>query len=123
MPTLVVNIRSGVHYDVYIGRGSKWGNPFAHVASRYETIQVATREEAVRQHAKWIKTQPKLLEALPELRGKVLGCHCGEDQACHGHTLALLADAITPEEVAEALHEGAAERRAFEATLKRSPRS
>lgn len=97
-PTLVVSIRSGIHYDVYIGRGSRWGNPFSHRPSRFDTIRVATREEAVNQHAKWIKTQPHLLEALPELRGKVLGCHCGEDQACHGHTghtLADLADALS----------------------------
>jgi hypothetical protein len=122
MPTLVVNIRSGLPYDVYVGRGSKWGNPFSHRPSRFDTIHVATREEAVARHAEWIKTQPQLLAALPELRGKRLGCHCGEDQACHAQTLADLADVITLEEVAEALKKGADARRAAERLLKRSPR-
>ena len=35
--------------------------------------------------------QPALLAALPELRGKRLGCWCAP-QACHGDVLAQLAD-------------------------------
>lgn len=124
MPTLVVNIRYGTrYYDVYVGRGSKWGNPFSHRPSRVAgTIYVKDRAEAVRRHAEWIRTQPQLLAAIPELRGKILGCHCGENDPCHAKTLADLADAITPEEVVEALKKGAAERQAAERTLKRSPR-
>ena len=72
-------------YDVYIGRPSKWGNPF-------EIGRDGTREEVIEKYKAWIVEQPELLAALPELRGKVLGCWCAP-KACHGHVLAELADA------------------------------
>ena len=66
-------------YDVYIGRGSKWGNPFR--------IGIdGTREDVIKQYRDWIKTQPHLLNSLEELRGKTLGCFCSP-QACHGDIL------------------------------------
>ena len=35
-------------HDVYIGRGSGFGNPYSHLDSKYgDTIKVDTREEAV----------------------------------------------------------------------------
>jgi hypothetical protein len=40
----------------------------------------------------WIQTQPQLMAALGELRGKVLGCWCKPLAACHGDVLAELAD-------------------------------
>ena len=66
-------------YDVYIGRGSKWGNPFR--------IGIdGTREDVIKQYGDWIQTQPHLLNSLEELRGKTLGCFCSP-QACHGDIL------------------------------------
>jgi hypothetical protein len=95
MPTLVVDIRSGAHYDVYIGRPSIWGNPYSHIPSRIDGVTyVASREEAVAQYRAWIKTQPRMLARLHELKGKRLGCHCSEYVPCHGHVLAELADAL-----------------------------
>ena len=89
--TTVVN-RRGSPFDVYIGRGSKWGNPFSHVHSIFpDVIHVATREEAIEKYRDWILTQPQLLAALPELQGKVLGCYCSP-KACHGDVLAELCD-------------------------------
>jgi hypothetical protein len=98
MPTLVVNSR--LHkYDVYIGRPSKWGNPFSHLPSVFDghTVwPVKTREEAVRRYREWILTQKGLLAELYELKDKTLGCPgCNPDtQQCHGHVLAELADAL-----------------------------
>ena len=70
-------------YDVRIDRRTKWGNPFK--------IGVdGTREEVIAKYEAWIKTQPALLAALPELRGKVLGCWCAP-KPCHGDVLARLA--------------------------------
>lgn len=79
-------------YDVYIGRPSKWGNKFTHLkrTTRAETV-VATREEAVARYEEWVKAQPALMAALPELRGKVLGCWCAPE-ACHGDVLLRLAN-------------------------------
>jgi len=83
MPTAVVNRRTAA-FDVYIGRPSKWGNPFV-------MSNELDRAEVIRRYEDWIKTQPDLLAALPELRGKVLGCFCAP-LACHGDVLARLAD-------------------------------
>lgn len=79
-------------YDIYIGRPSKWGNPFAHHAGTLARFRVASRDEAVDAYAEWIRTQPELMAELPELRGKVLGCWCAPKR-CHGDVLAELANA------------------------------
>jgi hypothetical protein len=72
-------------YDVFIARPSKWGNPFV-------IGQDGSRAEVIEKYERWILSQPVLLSALPELRGKVLGCWCSP-KACHGDVLARLADA------------------------------
>jgi hypothetical protein len=71
-------------FDVYIGRPSKWGNPF-------EIGRDGTREEVVRKYRLWILEQSDLLGDLHELRGKVLGCWCAP-KFCHGDVLDLLAN-------------------------------
>lgn len=76
-------------YDVYIGRPSKWGNPFSHQNDTIAKFKVATREEAIEKYEQWIKTQPHLMAALPELEGKTLGCWCSP-KACHGDVLVRL---------------------------------
>ncbi len=90
--SLVVHCgRSG--YDVYIGRPSKWGNPFSHKAGTLARFRVATRDEAIRQYEEWIRQQPLLMAALPELSGKVLGCWC-RPEACHGDVLLKLLEEL-----------------------------
>jgi len=71
-------------YNVYIGRPSKWGNPF-------EIGKDGTREEVIQKYADWIKTQPDLIADLPELRGQILGCWC-TPEACHGEVLDYMAN-------------------------------
>lgn len=83
MTTTVVHIKRAP-YDVYIGRPSKWGNPF--VIGRD-----GTRADVIRKYEKWLNTQPQLMNSLHELKGKTLGCWCAP-QACHGHVLARLAE-------------------------------
>ena len=56
-------------FDIYIGRPSRWGNPF-------EIGRDGTREEVIAKYEAWILTQPELLAALPELAGRTLGCWC-----------------------------------------------
>ena len=94
---LVVHKRNP--HDVYIGRPTKWGNPF--IIGRD-----GEREQVIAKHAYWILRQPQLMAALPELRGKRLGCFCAPD-SCHGDTLALLANNdwqdMTTEEIYNAL--------------------
>ena len=90
--TRVVNIRLRP-YDVLIDRSTKWGNPFTHRDGTRGVYRVGTRNFAVSNYLDWIKTQPELIAALPELRGKILGCHC-KPLACHGDVLAALADGL-----------------------------
>jgi hypothetical protein len=73
-------------YDVYIGRPSKWGNPYSHKNGTLAKYKTATREEAIQKYKEWILTQPDLMAALPELKGKTLGCWC-RPMLCHGDIL------------------------------------
>ena len=70
-------------YDVYIGRGSKWGNPFV---MRSE----ADRERVIEQFRKYlweqIKTGAITKDELRVLDGKRLGCFCAP-KACHGDVI------------------------------------
>lgn len=80
MTTKVVN-KYKESYDTYIGRGSKWGNPFVIGTD-------GNREQVIAKYKQWI-TQGNgkyLLNNLHELQGKTLGCFC-KPQACHGDVL------------------------------------
>ncbi len=76
---------------VYIGRPSKWGNPFSHLPNTAAKFKVATRDEAVEKYAEYILSNEKLLADLHELRGKDLYCYCSP-KLCHGDVLLELAN-------------------------------
>lgn len=80
----VVNIEVD-EYDVFIGRPSKWGNPFKIGDDKY------TRKQALEKFDEWIVTQTELLNQIDELRGKTLGCYC-KPKKCHGDTLLRIAN-------------------------------
>lgn len=75
-------------YDVYIGRPSKWGNPFTHKEGTRADFILPTRFEAIEAYGKWITEGDgrHLLKDLHELKGKILGCWC-KPQSCHGDIL------------------------------------
>ena len=77
-------------YNVYIGRPSKWGNPYTHIKDGKTLAKyvVNTREEAVEAYREWITNGEGkyLLDHLDELKGKTLGCWC-KPYACHGDVL------------------------------------
>lgn len=94
-------------FDVYVGRPGKptpwhWGNPFSHKAGTLAAVKVATAEEAVQAFEDWLdgtvhlEIEPErrlwILNSLPSLAGKVLGCWCvtpeAPDAPCHGRSLA-----------------------------------
>lgn len=79
--------------DVYIGRPTKWGNPFSHKKGTQAEFLVSSREEAIEAFRKWITEGEgmHLLDSIGELKGKTLGCWC-KPLACHGDVLAELAD-------------------------------
>jgi len=71
---------------VYIGRPSPWGNPYSHLPSMLARFRASSRSDAIMKYEAWIREQPGLLNRLPELVGKRLGCHC-KPLACHGDVL------------------------------------
>lgn len=85
----VVHCKRG-SFDVYIGRPSKWGNPF-------RLAKESDRAEVLVQYEAWLMQQPKLLAQLHELRGKTLGCWCAP-KPCHGDVLARLANTPSQEQ-------------------------
>ena len=89
----VVNINSGEPYDVYVGRGSKWGNPFSHIPNTSAPWPVDTREDAIRAYEYYIRNdRPYLLAACKvELKNKTLGCHCFP-LACHANVFVKIAN-------------------------------
>lgn len=92
MKTTVVHFKK-MPYDVYIGRPSKWGNPYSHKANTVAQYRVKSRQEAVKKYEMHLLNSPELLRDLHELRGKVLGCWC-KPLACHGDVLAKYANSL-----------------------------
>lgn len=81
----VVNLNNSPTGDlVYIGRPSKWGNPF--VIGRD-----GTRREVIEKYRDHVTSDPLLMESLHELRGKDLACWC-HPLPCHGDVLEELLD-------------------------------
>ena len=69
---------------VYVGRPSKWGNPF--VIGRD-----GTRDEVIAKYREWILQQPALMASLHEVRGRDLICWCAPE-SCHADVLRALAN-------------------------------
>lgn len=86
----LVNRHHGAGYDVYIGRGTKWGNPYSESPGPGVRFVVESRAEAVRLYRAYILASPQLFWAIPELVGKTIACSCCPQQ-CHGDVLAELA--------------------------------
>jgi hypothetical protein len=94
--TYVVHFKTHRH-DVYIGRPSKFENPYTHkdLDNTQAKYQVATRQEAINGYVHYLN-ESGLVKDLEELRGKVLGCWCckspsdGSEKTlvCHGQVIA-----------------------------------
>jgi len=71
--------------SVYIGRPTKYGNPF-------KIGRDGTRNEVIEKYKNWLFEHPELIEsAKRELAGKNLICSCAP-QACHGDILLVVAN-------------------------------
>lgn len=77
--TIVVNVRK-TPCDVYIGRGSPFGNPFI-------IGKDGTREEVIEKYEKYfyekIVEDDHFLQQVISLYSKRIGCYCAP-LACHG---------------------------------------
>lgn len=86
--TNVVNIKYEA-YQVYIGRGSPYGNRWTHIKHKPTKAQflVDSIEESIAKYQEWVLGQPDLLKKIrQELTGKTLGCFC-KPGPCHGDVL------------------------------------
>lgn len=77
---------------VYVGRGSKWGNPFR-IGATSRIDKGLTRAEVIEKYREHLQVTG-LIEQVGELTGKDLVCWCSPE-ACHGDVLLELAN--TPE--------------------------
>lgn len=66
-------------YDIYIGHGTIWGNPFI-------IGKDGSRSEVIAKYRIYALKNKEIMESLPKLKGKVLGCWC-KPKACHGDVL------------------------------------
>ena len=93
--TKLVN-KNNSDFDVYIGRGSKYGNPFTHkeIDKTKALVQVKTRSEAIECYEKWLLGIIKIPGLYPpainiirnELKNKTIACFC-PPKKCHGEIL------------------------------------
>lgn len=81
----VINLRQE-DCDVYIGRGSRWGNPFV-------VGEHGTRDNVILKYEKYlmdkIQSGEITKQSLKSLSGKTLGCYCKPDK-CHGDVIVKL---------------------------------
>lgn len=96
---------------VYVGRGSRWGNPFV-------IGKDGTAAECVEKYADWLMpyrhhgansgldafllSEANLTEVILELRGRNLACWCAPGQPCHADLLLSLANTRIEVETTEA---------------------
>ncbi|MDO8610081.1 MAG: DUF4326 domain-containing protein [bacterium] len=88
----IINIKSGAKYDIYCGRKHKWNNlPESKWSNKFIINKDGNRNEVIEKYRLWINSQPDLLESLPELKSKILGCWCIPEK-CHCEILVELTE-------------------------------
>lgn len=101
----------------YVGRGSKWGNPYcvvkmpndwgwavkcsaddmqANILTSLCHVDYKDKQDcakdAVRCYCELLRQLPQMLSDIEDLRGHDLSCWCGESDNCHGDVLLKLAN-------------------------------
>lgn len=77
---------------VYVGRPTKFGNPYSHLDKTIAKYKCSSRAEAIKLYEQWLTTQPALIATIKkELKGKNLVCWC-VPLACHADILIKIAN-------------------------------
>ena len=88
---------------VYVGRPTRWGNPFRVGGRAHGALDPATAvahfKDALLKGDLRTKDGEALIDLLPSLRGKDLACWCDLDKPCHADVLLELANRSTFGEV------------------------
>lgn len=69
---------------IYVGRPSKWGNPFI-------IGQDGTRKQVIDKYRHYVLQSEELMDSIDELKGKDLVCYCAP-LPCHADVLMELAN-------------------------------
>ena len=88
---------------VYVGRGSKWGNPYTFGRPENGTHDCQSREKAIERFKHQIELEKagnvtnlsirfSHADVVNELRGKNLACWCNESTPCHADILLEIAN-------------------------------
>lgn len=80
---------------VYVGRPTRYGNPFKVGEVNSDTGEVVTLEKCLEYYRFYLERKYQgaaLPEFLAPLRGKDLACFCGEGSPCHADILLELAN-------------------------------
>jgi hypothetical protein len=81
---------------VYVGRPTKWGNPFlASATGSPESAVIAVKKLAVEAYENNLDPAT-MAAARRELRGKNLSCFCPLNHPCHADVLLKIANEETP---------------------------
>jgi len=88
MPICTVVNKYKDPFHIYIGRGSKWGNPF--VLMKDSSDEERNRVCDLYEEYFWTTN---LVSELYKLKGKSLGCFC-KPKRCHGDFLAKLVNEL-----------------------------
>lgn len=86
---------------VYVGRGSKWGNPWRAggqiILTGKRALQRSTAADVVAVYRSALLADPEAVAtARRELAGKTLMCWCAEGEPCHGDVLLAVASGELP---------------------------
>lgn len=84
--TTIANKDKNQLFDLYIGRGSPWGNPFP-IDNALDVDRTNVIERYRNYFYSEIVTNPEKRKQLEGLRGIRLGCHC-KPLPCHGDIIA-----------------------------------
>lgn len=79
-------------YNILIDRTTPYGNPYSHKDGTLAKFRVASRKEAIDAYKRLLETDRELQGLVRPLKGKVLGCWCKPDKACHGDVIAEFLD-------------------------------
>lgn len=91
-------------YDIYIGRPSKFSNPYSSKPGTLAKYKVNSREESLLKFEEYLLNNKNLMDSLYELKYKTLGCFCknklkpGQKNAtgksCHGDIIKKYVDKL-----------------------------
>lgn len=86
----IENWLSQSNLNVYIGRGSPFGNPFSHSNKTAAIWKTDSIKEAISKYKNWfvnnLENDLELTIQLKNLKGKRLGCWC-HPKPCHGNVI------------------------------------